>query len=383
MKNLHAEVSVAQLCKNGEELCGDKVEISHSREQVTVVLSDGLGSGVKANILATLTTKIASSMLGRGISMDDVVDTIARTLPVCRERKIAYATFHILTVTSDGLATVIEFDCPKTLLLRAGRAIPFPTDERIIGGKTVQAGQLALQEGDMVVLVSDGIIHAGIGGLLPLGWGWKEIANHLELEMPTFSNSDKLCQSLLGCCEGYYLGKPGDDSTVVALKLRKPRQLTLMVGPPSDTSRDEAIVLDLISRPGVKVVSGGTTANIVSRVAAKALKVDLTYHDSLIPPIGYIEGIDLVTEGVLTLNAAVERLESPRILKSSNRKDGATLLAKILMDTDHVDILAGGAVNPAHQNPLLPAQMNIKFQVLSRLRNALESLGKIVAIEWV
>lgn len=380
---LHAEVNVAQLCKNGEELCGDNVQVTRAEDSVIVVVSDGLGSGVKANILATLTTKIASSMLARGASLDDVVETIAQTLPVCKERKIAYSTLQILRVDPFGNATLVEFDSPRTFLCRAGHVIPFPAQARTIGGKEVLVGQIELQENDWLTLVSDGAIHAGIGGLLPLGLGWNGVAARLSEDVAKVADTQELCSSLLNCCEGYYLGKPGDDTTVVAIKIRRPRHINLMMGPPASPEHDAAVVQRLLAAPGRKIVSGGTTATLVSRAMGKPLKVSLEYHDPNIPPIAHLEGIDLVTEGVLTLNAAVDRLQSPQELRQSKRQDGASLVARMLLEADHVHIWAGGAVNPAHQNPLLPNAMNIKVQVLSRLRTQLETLGKVVHIEWV
>ena len=380
---LHAEVTVSQLCKNGEELCGDNVQITRTGDSLIVVVSDGLGSGVKANILATLTTKIASSMLARGASLDDVVETIAQTLPVCRERKIAYSTLQILRIDQTGNATLVEFDSPRTLLSRAGHVMPFPAQTKMVGGKSVLAGQFELKEDDWVIMVSDGVIHAGIGGLLPLGLGWEGLSARLAEDVVKATDTTDICSSLLNCCEGYYLGKPGDDTTIVAVKIRRPRWLNLMMGPPASPEQDEEVVRRFLAAPGQKVVSGGTTATLVSRVMGKPLKVSLEYHDPSIPPIAFLDGIDLVTEGVLTLNAAADKLRSLPDLKRSNRKDGATLIARLLMDVDHVHIWAGGAVNPAHQNPLLPSAMNIKVQVLGRLRTQLEALGKVVQIDWV
>ena len=380
---LHAEVNVAQLCKNGEELCGDNVQVTRTADSVIVVVSDGLGSGVKANILATLTTKIASSMLARGADLDDVVETIAQTLPVCRERKIAYSTLQILRIDQEGNATLVEFDSPRTLLSRAGHVMPFPAQSKTIGGKTVLAGQFELCENDWIVLVSDGVIHAGIGGLLPLGLGWNGIADRFSEDVMKAKDTADLCSSLINCCEGNYLGKPGDDTTVVAVKIRCPRRINLMMGPPASPDRDADVVRSFLAAPGQKIVSGGTTATLVSRILGQPLKVSLEYHDPTIPPIAHLEGIDLVTEGVLTLNAAADRLRSVADLKRSTRQDGATLAARLLLEGDHVFIWAGGAVNPAHQNPLLPSAMNIKMQVLARLRTQLEALGKVVHIEWV
>lgn len=383
MLRLHAEVGLAQLSKVGEELCGDNVGIARTPQATIIVLSDGLGSGVKANILATLTTKIATVMLKRGIPLEDVVNTIAETLPVCRQRKIAYSTLHIIKIAPDGQTTIVEFDCPTTFLVRKGKVLQFPTHEKIVSGKTIRAGELWLQEDDLLVAVTDGVIHAGIGGLLKLGWGWNEVAKQIEAEVKENNDTEIIGQHLINCCEGYYLGSPGDDSTALVVKMRYPQQLTLLTGPPAKTDYDGELVWRLFAEPGKKVISGGTTAQIVSRVTGCQLKVDLTCHDPQIPPIAYLDGIDLVTEGVLTLNAAVDRLTDTKKLRNSRKQDGATLLAKLLNNADTIKIFAGLAVNPAHQNPCFPMQMNIKAQVLGKLESVLHSKGKEVIIEWI
>lgn len=383
MEQLYAEVGMAQLSKVGEELCGDKIEIARTTDSTFIVLSDGLGSGVKANILATLTTKIVSSMLQRGSSLEDVVDTITQTLPVCRQRKIAYSTFQILHIEPEGKATVVEFDSPPAFLVRSGRVVPFPTHEKMIGGKITNIGQLILQENDIIILVSDGVIHAGIGGLLKLGWNWNGIASYLESEYRPDWDADMAVRRVMDCCEGYYLSRPGDDSSVVAVRLRRPRFLSLLTGPPSDPSHDGAVITRFLNQSGVKVVSGGTTANIVSRLLRQPLHVDLSYYDPDIPPVGKIKGIDLVTEGVLTLNAAVDRILHSQRLSNASFQDGATLLARQLLYADKITVFAGRAVNPAHQNPNFPLDINLKAQVLGKLRTALEQKGKQIEIEWV
>ena len=384
MSDLFPEVGVAQLSKVGEELCGDSVQVVKTATHTIIVLSDGLGSGVKANILSTMTTKIAVSMLKRGISLADVVDTIAQTLPVCRVRKIAYSTLQIIKIAKDGETTVVEFDSPASFLLRNGRILAFPTEEKIVAGKTLRIGQLQLQEGDMLTAVSDGVIHAGIGGLLKLGWGWQGVLQQLAATCRLEKSAAEMGRDLVGCCEGYYLGKPGDDCTAVMVKLRQPVRLTLMTGPPVDQHSDERLVKRLLANNGKKVVSGGTTANIVSRVMGKPVVVDITYPNPDIPPTGRIDGIDLVTEGVLTLNAVAERLQSKQLHYLHSRlQDGATLLMKLLLEADEIEVLAGKAINPAHQNPHFPVQINLKAQVLDKLICSLRDIGKTVTIEWV
>ncbi|MBP2652870.1 MAG: stage sporulation protein [Firmicutes bacterium] len=379
---LYAEVATWQLSKTGEELCGDKVEVVRNSMATTVVISDGLGSGVKANILATLTTKIASSLLARGIPLEEVVTTIAQTLPVCRERKLAYSTLHIITLTSSGEATVVEFDSPATYLVRGGKVLPFPTMEKVVAGKIVKQGELRLQENDVIVGVSDGVIHAGIGGLLKLGWNWQGVKEQLAADFHDQFTADEIAKRLLGCCNGYYLGQPGDDSTVVAIKLRRPRQLVLLTGPPADKVIDERVVRRFLHQSGCKVIAGGTTAKIVGRIMNKPVVADLAYYDPDVPPTATIEGIDLVTEGVLTLFITVSRLDDSHRLNDSSFRDGATQLARLLLSSDRVHIYAGTAINPAHQNPLFPAQINIKKQALGDLKAKLESIGKQVTMEW-
>lgn len=381
MQQLHAEIGSAQISKVGEELCGDNLEIVRTSRSTIVVMSDGLGSGVKANILATLTTKIAVSMLKRGIPLEEVVNTIAETLPVCKQRKIAYSTLHIVTITADGNATVVEFDSPRSFLIRSNHVIPFPCEDKLISGKIIRVGRLPLQENDIIIAVTDGVVHAGIGGLLKLGWGWEGISHKLNedslLEVP----AGQIASQLINCAEGYYLGRPGDDSSVVAVKIRHPRQLTLFTGPPADPRNDEKIVRRFLAQTGKKVIAGGTTANIVSRLTGNPLTVDLAYYDPDIPPIGYLSGIDLVTEGVLTLNAVIERIERVDILQNSRLQDGAARLARLLLEADIITIFAGSAVNPAHQNPNFPSQLNIKTQVLEKLNKVLNRHGKEITIE--
>lgn len=384
MSGLFAEIGAVQLSKTGEELCGDSVQVVKNATHTIIVLSDGLGSGVKANILSMMTTRIAASMLKRGIPLAEVVDTIAQTLPVCRERKIAYSTLQIIKIANNGDTSVVEFDSPASFLIRNGRILPFPTTEKVVAGKSLRIGQLQLQEGDMLTAVSDGVIHAGIGGLLKLGWGWQGVLQQLGSTCRTERSAMEMSREIIGCCEGYYLGRPGDDCTSIVVKLRQPVRLTLMAGPPADQSKDEWVVQRLLSAVGRKVISGGTTANIVSRVTGKAVTVDITYPNPDIPPTGSIEGVDLVTEGVLTLNAVAERLQSKQLYYLHNRlQDGATMLMKFLLEADEIEILAGKAINPAHQNTHFPMQINLKAQVLDKLTSSLRDVGKTVTIEWV
>ncbi|MDF2877330.1 MAG: SpoIIE family protein phosphatase, partial [Clostridia bacterium] len=174
------DFATGSLNKYGEELCGDKVEFFSGKDSFIAVLSDGLGSGVKANILATLTAKIAITMLKEGLNIEEVVDTIIHTLPMCSVRKLAYSTFTIIKVDSEGMVYIVEFDNPSVFFIRDGKIKNLETTTTEINGRSIKESKFELSEKDTLVFVSDGVIHAGAGMILNLGWSWKEVANYLQ-----------------------------------------------------------------------------------------------------------------------------------------------------------------------------------------------------------
>ncbi|HAX74051.1 MAG TPA: serine/threonine protein phosphatase, partial [Firmicutes bacterium] len=300
------------LNKVGEELCGDKVEFFRDHNGVIAVLSDGLGSGVKANILATLTSKIAITMLKEGLSIDEVVDTIIHTLPMCQVRQLAYSTFTIVKVDDQDQVYAVEFDNPSLFFLRDGKISNLYSSERIVNGRKIKETRFKLHAEDTLVFTSDGVIHAGVGTVLNLGWSWPEVAKFLESVVDESLSATEICQLLLQVCSDLYVAKPGDDTTVVCMKVIKPKVVTLFSGPPQNPSQDAEIVHDLMKSNGKKVICGGTAANIVSRQIGRDIETSFDYIDPTIPPIAHIKGIDLVTEGVLTIKGCSEILKEIR-----------------------------------------------------------------------
>ena len=211
---LFYEWGTKQVHKHGEELCGDNIAISRQPDTVTLALSDGLGSGVKANILATLTNQIAIRMLGDNLPLGEVVQTLSETLPVCAIRKVAYSTFAIAQFFSEGYARVVEFDSPHAILLRRRKIQPVAYEARTIDGKTIQETVLDLQDGDWVVFVSDGVLNAGIGGAYPLGWGWELAAGFLEKHAHVDLTAEELADKVAEAVSELYLGRPGDDVSI-------------------------------------------------------------------------------------------------------------------------------------------------------------------------
>ena len=380
------DFSTSSLNKYGEELCGDKVEFYHDENKFIAVLSDGLGSGVKANILATLTAKIAITMLKEGLPIEDVVDTVIHTLPVCSIRNLAYSTFTIIKVDSDGIAYVAEFDNPSIFFLndREVKKIEWSTSE--INGRKIKESKFELKEKDILVFVSDGVIHAGVGKILNLGWQWDDIQKYLKANTNRNMSSKTVTNLLLGACDQLYMQQPGDDTTVATIKAVTPKKAVLFSGPPIDPNMDKNVVDKIMNVRGKKIVCGGCAGNIVARELDRELKTSFTIIDKDIPPIGYIKGIDLVTEGVLTIRKAtgkLEKIKDATDLKFLYEEDGASKLARMLYeDCTHIKLIIGRAINPAHQNPDFPNELSIKLYVLNELKTVLTSLGKIVEVEF-
>lgn len=373
----------------GEELCGDKVEIIRRDDYFLMVLADGLGSGVKANILSTLTSKIIATMLSNGATLNEAVETIASTLPVCSERGVAYSTFTIVKIERDGNVYLAEFDNPSLVLFREEILTPIERQELQIDGKTIYTSSFTVEPDDMLITFSDGVVHAGVGRLLDLGWQYDNIVTYLCENLLPGMSPRAIVKRLLASVKTLYMDQPGDDSTVCAMRVKPSTPLTVMVGPPMNAELDKVVVDKLMRSGGIKVVCGGTTSQIVSKVTGRELEVLIDYENPAVPPTARIPGIDLVTEGVLTVGKALDYIKEYTSADNHdsgfmlNKKDGATLLAKYLLeDCTEVRFLVGQALNPAHQNPGMPVSLGLKLNLIKDLASELEKTGKKVTMEF-
>lgn len=385
------DTSFSSLNKHDEELCGDKVEIINRKDKIIVVMADGLGSGVKANILSTMTSKIAATMLSGGASLSETVDTIVHTLPVCSVRKLAYSTFTIVVINNDGECYVAEYDNPPIFFFRKDNYLIIDKKESEINGKKVLESKFKLKEGDKLFIVSDGVVHAGIGGLLNLGWRWENIKEFLGREIKGSNNSKILNSRLIEKCRDLYQNSPGDDTTVVSIIIDKPKNVCIFTGPPRDKGYDSLAVTKLMCYDGRKIICGGTSSKIVERQIHREIHVLLDTMTRDIPPMGYLDGIDLVTEGVITLTKTLEKLKKYNEINNKDeieelfsKNDGASRLSEILIkDCNNLKMLVGRAVNPAHQNPNFPINLSIKLKLINEIGSTLEELGKNVEIEYI
>ncbi|MEG0768352.1 MAG: SpoIIE family protein phosphatase [Ruthenibacterium sp.] len=390
MNNLWTDTGYVSINHVGEPLCGDRIEIiGNNASTLTLVLADGLGSGVKANILSTLTSKIICTMMANDMPIEDCVDTIVKTLPVCNVRQIAYSTFTIIRVTNNSVAELIQFDNPNVILLREGKEYNYPIVSRVIEGKTILESKIQLCLHDMFIAMSDGAIYAGVGKSMNFGWQRENIADFAQRIYEDKMSAKLMASAIVDECNRLYEGEPGDDTTVAALRIRERSTVNLLIGPPADPRDCGKMMTLFFSKEGKKIVCGGTTSNIAADYLGEKIETTLDYGaDPSIPPIAHMKGVDLMTEGVITLSRVVQYAKSyldGDDLSNlwSMQTDGASLIAQMLFEyaTD-ISFFVGKAINPAHQNPDLPITFGIKIRLVQELSQCLEQMGKEISVSY-
>ena len=362
MNDLCADIGYRSINHAGEQLCGDHVDVVEQGENsMVIVLADGLGSGVKASILSTLTSKIISTMMAEGLGLEDCVSTIAATLPVCSVRGVAYSTFSILHLIDNETAEIIQYDNPMAILIRDEANYDYPKTEMTIGGKKIYKSVIKLQEGDIFILMSDGCPHAGIGTAYNFGWKREDIITYMEAQAPAGYTAKTLSTILVDECDRLYDHKPGDDTTACVVRIRKRVPMNLLFGPPSNRDDNDRMM---------------------------SLKTTLKFEASDVPPIAEIEGVDLVTEGVITVNKVLEYAQdylqdNESYEQWAFKNDGASQISRLLFEeaTD-INFYVGRAINPAHQNPDLPITFSIKMNLVKDLSECLKKMGKRIKVSY-
>ena len=389
MNKFCADIGYLSINHFGEELCGDHVEVvPHDPDSTVVVLADGLGSGVKASILSTLTAKIISTMLARGASLEDCVNTIADTLPVDAKKGVAYSTFTVIHLLRNETADVIEYENPSCILIRDGGNYEFPRQEMHVGGKKVLRATIRLQDGDVFIAMSDGCPYANAEKAYNYSWRREDIIAFMEPLVITGYTAKTLATMLVDECYTLYGGQPRDDATACVVRIRQRTSMNILFGPPANPSESERMMRLFFSREGKHIICGGTTASVAARYLGASIRPVKGSEAPGVPPISEMEGADLVTEGVITMNRVVEYakdyLEDNHSYEQwSFKRDGASLIARMLFEeaTD-INFYVGRAINPAHQNPDLPINFNIKMGLVKDLSEALQTMGKQVKVSY-
>lgn len=380
-EGFYIEVASEQRNYGGERICGDVFISRKVKEEnrTLVVLSDGMGHGVKANVLATLTATLALNFTMEHKAVDKIADMIMNTLPVCSERHMSYATFTVVDIEHDGITTILEFDNPQTMILRGGKPYD-PGWKKVVitqgnnKGKEILSCTLAPKKEDRIIFCTDGITQAGLGtDRFPLGWGRESLLEYaLKLigDTPHLSAAH-LALKLVNMAHEHDQYDSKDDTSCGCIYFREPRKLLVVTGPPYDISDDQKLGEAVRTFEGRKVICGATTADIIARELGLEIEDSLVFDDPELPPVSLMEGIDLVTEGILTLTK-VTRILKEQGPSSVPGKGPADRIVKLLKQSDQIHFVIGTRVNIAHQDPSLPVDLEMRRTVVNRMARLLE-----------
>ena len=373
----------------GEELCGDHIEVTSKDESTKIlVLADGLGSGVKASILSTLTSKMLSSMIAGDISIKECIRCIANTLPVCKVRNVAYSTFTIIKIQDNKYVDIYNFDNPTPFMIRDGKVMDLSYSSTVIDDKTIYHAKIEAELYDTFFLMSDGVKYAGVGETLNFGWDMPQIKEYMGIFYRKDYSAKALATQLANQCDELYNHRPGDDTTVAVVRIRERQQVNLLIGPPTNKEDDEKMLSLFFAKEGIHIVSGGTTGSIVSKYLNKPLVLQTEYLDKEIPPFASIEGADLVTEGIITINRVLEYADN--YLKQNDlfnnwyyQIDGASQIARYLFEqaTD-INFFVGCAMNNAHQGEDTGINFTTKMHLIDELAKKLKLMGKNIKVTY-
>lgn len=367
-------------CKR-RPVCGDVLISKKIKEEnrTVLVLSDGLGSGIKANVLATLTSSMAVSYTLLKEPIDRIAHTIMKTLPVDSERKISYATFTIVDIESDGETHVVEYDNPSYLLIRNGVVVTPEKESVVIGQddvrqKVMYKSHFIAQKEDRMVLFSDGVTQSGMGtAQMPFGWGDDDVRKFIlhELKNRPTRSATTLAKKIVRQAERNDIYTPMDDTTCAVVYFREPRHLLICSGPPFHEEKDRYLAAFVKNYEGKKVICGGTTAQILAREFHEEIEININVDKSGLPPTSSMPSVDLVTEGILTIGKVAEILET----HSTGEVVGegpAIQVVNLLLQNDIIDFVVGTRINVAHQDPNLPVELEIRRNVVKKIVRLLE-----------
>ncbi len=365
-----------------KQLVGGDTFISQrikEKNRIISVLSDGLGSGVKANVLSTLTATMALNYATHDFDIRKTARVIMKTLPVCKIRKISYSTFTIVDIDKDGSTRIIEYDNPSYMLMSQKKIVNMHKEPIEITNEKGETKKLYYSKfkaslGDRIVLFSDGVTQSGIGSPEhPFGWGENKTADFIRQQVniePTISARD-LSQTIVKQAFRNDNNKALDDITCGVIYFREPRRLLVMSGPPIDKAKDQDMGRIISTFQGKKIICGGTTANIIAREINQKITVDMKSFDREIPPTSIMSGVDLITEGTITLGKLVESLEKNETL-NTNLNNGLSKFIDLLLNSDIIHFVVGTKINDAHQDPNVPVELEIRRNIFKRLVQIME-----------
>lgn len=387
------EVGYSQRPHHSERICGD----SHlsakmdGNQRVVAVLSDGMGHGVKANVLATLTSTMALSFTKEHKSPNKIAQIIMKALPECSQRQMSYSTFTIVDVDLRREVSIIEYENPQTIVMHGKE--PFDPEWQCIVPEKKHPRCMEILTcsfppslEDRIIFWSDGVIQAGLGADdYPRGWGVedaKKFVHRMVSSNPSIS-AQSLAAKVVNMASSLDSWKLKDDATCVVIYLRTPRKLLLCTGPPYEEANDHQLASRLKYFDGRKIICGATTSSIISRELRIPVIDSQDFLDPELPPTSEMEGVDLITEGILTLSKVFSILES----HDDNRELGAGAadsIVRLLLDSDEITFVVGTRINEAHHDPMLPVELEMRRNIIRRIQAVLEQrFLKDVTVEYI
>lgn len=373
------DVDHCQRAKVGQVVSGDVFMSRKIKEEgrIISVLSDGLGSGVKAGVLAQLTATMALRYTSAFVDVRKSAETIMDTLPICEVRKISYSTFTIVDLDHEGRTRVIEHGNPPAIVLRGETPVVLERSEIALENwkdRALRYSEFELQLGDRLICFSDGVSQSGLGRRgMPLGWGGERVLEFVrqQVRQEAQISSQELARRLVAEALANDSGVAKDDITCGVVYYRHPRRLLVITGPPFSKDRDVALADLVTSFPGKKAICGGTTANIVSRLLNRPVQTSIRRLDPEIPPAAQMDGVDLITEGTMTLARVVEMLE--RGAGERWPDNPARDLVTLMLQSDIVQFVVGTRINEAHQDPNVPVELDLRRNIIRRIAALLEA----------
>ena len=380
MKSLFVETEYSQEKKYGEEICGDSFGFKHvtDEDRRIIVLSDGLGSGIKANILSCMTTEMAIRFIASDMDIVESVKVIMDVLPVCEVRKIGYSTFTIVDTFQSGETKIIEMGNPSYIHIRDNSIVePSEIKEFTAPGwqnRTIKVSFTNVLPEDRIIILTDGITQAGLGSSqYRLGWRRNECTDYCidAVKHEPEISARKLSSNIVNEAIRHEDDKiPHDDMTCAVVYFRSPRRTIVMTGPPFHPEQDYGYAEMLDSFQGKRIICGGTTANIIARELRREVNTSLKRYGDL-PPVSEMHGVDLITEGILTLSKTYQVLKNRDEYFSTS---AATILAETLRESDIIDFYVGTRINQAHQDPSLPRELEIRRNIVKKIKDVLEEV---------
>jgi hypothetical protein len=357
------------------------VACDRNEAATAIVCADGIGSGIRARIAAQLCASRTLELLRLGTSLRKAFASVVHSMERNRDPAEAYAAFSVARIMNDGMTTILAYEAPSAVLISRQHAIAIPSRSTELGGVLVAESECYLEPGDGILLMSDGITQAGLGHGMAQGWQTEGVARYINNSLMD-GRSLKEVAALVNREARRLWVQNGDDCTTVMALCRRGQIVNIMTGPPTSEVSDGAAVRRLIQSEGLKIVCGGTTAEVVARIMGERVIVEQDSLSLIAPPRYEIRGIDLVTEGAVTLNQVYNLFDEN--IKDLTEDSGVTELCALLQVADRVNFLVGDAKNSASGN-ISFRQRGIltRDRIVTLLAEKLRAAGKLVVLEHI